>query len=272
MSEILYGFFAKNRTFLMNHVLFSRLFFYFILIFPSISIFRKEENFILINAITNQTETEFGMHINKRFTPCSTFKIALSLIGYDTQILKDTNNPKWVYQEGYDDYLESWKTSQTPQSWIQNSCVWYSRLLSQQVGLEKMQTYLDLLNYGNQDLSGGLTNAWLNSSLQISTKEQAMFLKKMLQQKFCISKKAIETTKALLFIDELNEGWQLFGKTGMGSITNDLQIGWFIGWIEKDNIFLPFSYNIQDIKIDPAERIPRVRQLLNDWIKAMSNN
>lgn len=256
----------------MNCISFSRLFLYLILLFPSICIFSKEENFILINAMTDQTETEFGMHINTQFTPCSTFKIALSLIGYDAQILKDSINPQWIYQEGYDDYLESWKTSQTPQSWIKNSCVWYSRLIAQQLGLEKMQTYLALLHYGNQDLSGGFTNAWLSSSLKISTKEQANFLQKMLQRKFRVSKKSIETTKALLYIEPLLEGWQLFGKTGMGSTANHLQIGWFVGWIEKDNTFFPFAYNIQDIKIDPAERIPRVKQLLNKWITARAKN
>lgn len=59
----------------------------------------------------------------------------------------------------------------------------------------------------------------------------------MIQEKFSISKKAIQVTKSLLFIDELIDGWQLFGKTGMGSIKNvggnNLEIGWFIGWIEK---------------------------------------
>lgn len=57
--------------------------------------------------MTDQTETEFRMHINTQFTPYSTFKIALSLIGYHAQILKDSINPQWIYQEGYDDYLES---------------------------------------------------------------------------------------------------------------------------------------------------------------------
>lgn len=265
-------FFPKKMGVTMNHLLFSKVFLYIILIFPSFCIFSEEENFLLINSLTNETVTEFGPHINEQVTPCSTFKIALSLIGYDAQILTDPSNPIWSFKEGYDDYLESWKTPQTPQSWIKNSCVWYSRLITQQLGLEKIQTYLSLFDYGNQDLSGGFTNAWLSSSLKISTREQAIFVQKMLHEKLPITNKAIETTKSLLFIDELIDGWQLFGKTGMGSITDRLQIGWFIGWIEKDNHFFPFAYNIRDIKIDPAKRIPRVKQLLIDYIKTKSNN
>ncbi|MGL4347980.1 MAG: penicillin-binding transpeptidase domain-containing protein [Chlamydiales bacterium] len=235
---------------------------YFLLIYSPICIFSEEENFLLINDFTNQTMIELGSHINERITPCSTFKIVLSLIGYDNKILKTPNEPMWDFKEGYVDYLKSWKISQTPQSWIKNSCVWYSQIIAEQLGLEKMQSYLALFDYGNQDISGGLKKAWLSSSLKISTKEQITLIQKIIHEKLPISKEAIQITKSLLFIDELDDGWQLFGKTGMGSITDNLQIGWFVGWIQKNNSFFPFAYNIRDIKIDPNRRIPRVKQLL----------
>lgn len=60
---------------------------------------------------------------NKRYAPCSTFKIALSLIGYDTGILIDEMNPVWPFKHGYSDFLEAWKQDQSPRSWIKNSCV-----------------------------------------------------------------------------------------------------------------------------------------------------
>ena len=93
----------------------------------------------------------------------------------------------------------------------------------------------------------------------------------MIQEKLSISKKAIQITKSLLFIDELMDGWQLFGKTGMGSIKNvdgnNLEIGWFIGWLQKNNTFYVFAYNVRNTTINPAKRIPRVRELLIDAIK-----
>ena len=74
-------------------------------------------------------------------------------------------------------------------------------------------------------------------------------------------------TKAILFKEELPEGWKLFGKTGWSGsdIAKDgktLEHGWFVGWIEKDCYFFPFAYLIRAQKINLDQRIPRVKQLL----------
>ncbi len=240
----------------------------FLFIFPYVyvSALLAEENFLLRNGATGEIVLELGPHIHEPMSPCSTFKIALSLMGYDAGILKDEKSPTWAFEEGYDDFLESWRASQTPQSWIKNSCVWYSKVLATQLGLEKIQNYLALFEYGNQDMSGGLTKAWISSSLKISPKGQVDFIQKMIQGKLPISSHAFQMTKALLFVEELPEGWKLFGKTGSGHILEQdgshLEMTWFVGWVEKDNIFFPFAYNVRERKINRAQRIPRVKQLL----------
>jgi beta-lactamase class D len=252
----------------MDRLLLSKLIACFLFIFPCVYAFSVEENFLLINGVTDEVVFELGPHINEYITPCSTFKIVLSLMGYDAGILKDEKTPTWTFQEGYDEYLDSWKTPQTPQSWMKTSCLWYSKVLALQLGLEKIQNYLALLEYGNQDMSGGLTDvAWVNSSLKISPRGQVDFIQKMIHGKLPISSNAIQRTKVLLFVDELPEGWKLFGKTGWGGSireqdSKNLEVGWFIGWVEKDNIFFPFAYNIRERKINLAQRIPRVKQLL----------
>lgn len=149
---------------------------------------------------------------------------------------------------------------------MKNSCVWYSRALASQLGLEKIQNYLASLEYGNQDMSGGLTRAWLSSSLKISPRDQVHFIQKMIQGELAVSSNAVQMTKTLLFVDILPEGWKLFGKTGWSSMIEsdgkNVEIGWFVGWIEKDAIFFSFAYNIREGKINLAQRIPRVKQLL----------
>ncbi len=225
-----------------------------------------EENFLLIDGQSNEKLIEIGSDVDEPLTPCSTFKIALSLMGFDSGILQDENTPVWPYQEGYDDFLESWKNPQTPQSWMKNSCVWFSRVLAADLGIKKFTFYLSVLDYGNQDMSGGLTNAWLSSSLKISVREQVTFIQNMLQGKLLISSYALHKTRSLLFLEELPNGWQLFGKTGWSGSTSKFdgknEIGWFVGWVEKGEKILPFAYNIQKEKIDLSQRIPRVKQLL----------
>lgn len=254
--------------------LLSKFTFCFLFIIPCLFGFSAEETFLLINGLTDEKVLEFGPKLHERVSPCSTFKITLSLIGYDAQILKNAEIPKWDYQEGYDNFLESWKAPQTPQSWMQHSCLWFSKILAFQLGLEKLQSYLHLLEYGNEDLSGGVSKlgsannpAWIHSSLKISPSEQVLFLQKMISGKLPLSGHAIAMTKRILFKEELSNGWQLFGKTGWcGSIgdKNDgtLEYSWFVGWVEKEDLFFPFAYLIRDKKIDLAQRIPRVKQLL----------
>lgn len=197
----------------------------------------------------------------KRYAPMSTFKIALSLIGFNSGILVDEKHPVWPFKKGYVDWRDVWKQDQTPKSWMKESCVWYSQVLTKQLGMEKLQAYVTKFDYGNKDLSGdkgqnnGLTNAWLSSSLKISSLEQVAFLEKMLADKLPIKPHAIAMTKNILFVEELKNGWKFYGKTGMGSLLNsdgtknpDLYHGWFIGWIEKGDRRIIFSNHIEDDK------------------------
>lgn len=237
---------------------------------------QSEENFLLIDGSTSRVIREFGANINERVTPASSFKIVLSLIGYDAGILKDANTPIWDFQEGYDDWLEAWRSPHMPRTWIEHSCLWFSKLIAMELGLEKFQDYLDLLEYGNLDLSSGLVEpgssnpAWVSSSLKISPKEQVDFLQKMLFGILPVSRHAVEMTKSILFKDELFEDYKLCGKTGLGSALmengENLQVRWFVGWVEKDQTYFPFAYQMRAKEIDTNQTIPRVKQLLKESI------
>jgi beta-lactamase class D len=206
--------------------------------------------------------------VSKRYAPCSTFKIFLSLIGYDACILRDEVTPVWSFEEGYPSYFETWKQDQTPASWMKYSCVWYSQKLTKALGMEKFKAYVEKLNYGNKDLSGdkgkdnGLTNAWLSSSLEISPDEQLHFLSLLVSNKLCLSQHAMDTTKKILFMEELDDGWKLYGKTGSGNILSedrtqktDIQHGWFIGWIEKNGTVIIFVNHLKDSEKVDVKRL-----------------
>lgn len=256
----------------MDRLSFLRSVAFFICIFPSVLVVCMEENFILVNGNTNETVKEIGPGIHERVTPACSFNIVLSLMGYDSKILKDEKEPNWDFQEGYDDSFEAWRVSQTPESWMSRSCVWYSKIIGLQLGLEAIQSYLALLEYGNRDMSGGLAEpgtidpAWINSSLKISPKEQVDFIQKMVNKKLALPSHSIEMTRTLLLKGELSEGWRLYGKSGLGSIVgksdDNLEVIWFVGWIENDHSFFPFAYQMREKEIDVTQTIPRVKQLL----------
>lgn len=217
------------------------------------SLFCEERNFLLYDLNSKQWLEETGPHCDERASPCSTFKIPLCIIGFDSGILENENLPVWPYQVGYVNFLPVWKQMQTPSTWMQNSVVWFSQVLTTKLGMQAFQYYIDLFDYGNKDLSGnpgkedGLTESWLISSLAISPREQIFFLSKLLSNTLPVSAHSMEMTRKILYLEELDNGWKLYGKTGSGHLSDpELKTGWFIGWIEKEEHTVLFTYYLVD--------------------------
>ena len=111
---------------------------------------------------------------SSQLPPASTFKIPLALMGYDSGFLVDEEHPALPFKPGYDDWLPAWRETTTPRRWETYSVVWFSQQITEWLGMDRFQQYVDRFDYGNRDLSGnpgkhdGLTQAWLSSSLAIS--------------------------------------------------------------------------------------------------------
>ena len=108
---------------------------------------------------------------------------------------------------------------------------------------------------GDKGKNNGLTNSWLSSSLEISSLEQVAFLQKLLNDELPVNKHAHSMTKNILFVEDLSNGWKLYGKTGNGVLLNqkrtektEIQHGWFVGWIERGGRKIIFSNHITDDK------------------------
>jgi beta-lactamase class D len=156
---------------------------------------------------------------------------------------------------------------------MKNSCVWYSQVLTQKLGMKKFQDYVNKFNYGNQDVSGdkgqnnGLTNSWLSSSLEISPEDQIIFLNKLLTNKLPVSNDAQSMTRNIIYVEDLPRGWKLYGKTGSGYLLNkdrtkklEIKHGWFIGWIEKNDKKIIFASHIVDDKKEEGHAGPRAKE------------
>ena len=116
----------------------------------------------------------------ERLLPASTFKILASLIGLETGVIPDENYViKW---DGTRYPIPSWNQDHTLKTAIQNSVVWYYQELARRVGREKMQYWVDVVNYGNKDISGEIDNFWLVGGLRISANEQVEILKRQYQE------------------------------------------------------------------------------------------
>ena len=172
-----------------------------------------------------------------RMPPCSTFKVALSLMAFDRNILKDeTTTYRW---DGLDHGNPVWNRDASAADWMKNSVFWYSQRLTPQLGTPTIKKYLADFKYGNQDTSGELTHFWLDSTLKISPDEELEFMKRLWRDDFAVAKRALELTRKIMYLETSSSGTVLSGKTGSGHLhpgSNDhLGIGWFIGHISGNS-------------------------------------
>lgn len=57
------------------------------------------------------------------YSPKSIFKIALSLIGFDSNVLKNDSNPRWELPKGVNPYINTCKKTHDPKTWMRDSCL-----------------------------------------------------------------------------------------------------------------------------------------------------
>lgn len=189
-----------------------------------------------------------------RATSASTFKIAISLIGFDAGFLKDANTPTLPFKEGYPDWNPIWRNTTDPTKWMKDSVVWYSQQVTNALGEERFAHYVRSFQYGNQDVSGdpgknnGLSKSWIGSSLEISPLEQLEFLRKLVRHELPVSTHAYEMTQAISDIGLQPNGWHVYGKTGAGASKNadgtkamGKPWAWFVGWATKGDRAIVFA-------------------------------
>ncbi|MBS0290821.1 MAG: class D beta-lactamase [Proteobacteria bacterium] len=224
--------------------------------------------FMLYDLNTNKVVSEYNPNgrCGERIAPNSTFKIPLSLMGFNQGLINQNTVFKW---DGKSGELTSWNQDQTPNSWLKNSVLWVSQQISTQLGHDAIKSYLANFSYGNQDFTGdpgknnGITHAWLASSLKISAVEQLNFLKAMLTNQLALRKEAIADTKHNMYLGQLDNGAAYYGKTGSGrhgrnerlENPSKLRDGWFVGFIENNNEKYIFVSNLTDKHIpEPSDK------------------
>lgn len=199
--------------------------------------------FVLLNLDTGETTRYKPERCARRFSPCSTFKIPNAIIGLETGVLTGPDHKmEW---DGTRHQRAACNRNHTLQTAIRDSVVWYFQRVASGIGAERMQKWLDDADYGNRDMSGGLTQFWLGDSLEISADEQVAFLKKLHTETLPVSKRAQQLAKEILILEKSRD-CTLRGKTG--SRADDTYkraiLGWFVGSVETPDATFVFACNL----------------------------
>lgn len=178
----------------------------------------------------------------KRYSPDSTYKIYSGLIALEEGVITpETSTLSW---DGTPYPFDSWNQDQNLDTAMKNSVNWYFQTLDGQTGKEALSRYLRRIGYGNEDLSGGLSDFWMESSLKISPAEQVDLLVKLYENEFGFSEAAVEGVKSSMLLTS-QEGCRVYGKTGTGNVEGKNRNGWFIGFVEKNDTAYFFAANLQ---------------------------
>lgn len=228
--------------------------------------FKVEGSFVLYDQNNDKYIICNEQQFKEPFSPASTFKILNSLIGIETGIIKDENfiipwdstvrqNPKW--NQDHDLKLA-----------FKNSTVWYYRELARRVGGERMKFWLDKLQYGNVDTSGGIDLFWLKGGLRVTPEQQIDFLIRLHNNKLPLSQRTVDIVKNIMIAKDTLD-YVVRAKTGWVD-EEKRNVGWYIGYIEKDENVYYFSNCIQSKDLDNKDfaraRIDITYKILNDLI------
>ncbi|MBP2633412.1 MAG: Beta-lactamase [Firmicutes bacterium] len=198
--------------------------------------------FILLDLKKDRYQIYNDDKSKKRISPNSTYKIISSLVGLETGILKDENTllewDKTLYP------FERWNRDQTLASAMAYSVNWYFQKVDAGVGKTRIENYLKQIGYGNNDISGGIYDFWVESSLKISPLEQVELLKKLYTYEIPFSQRNIDIVKKAIKISE-EDKTTLYGKTGTGIVNERSINGWFVGCVEHEDKIYIFATNIQ---------------------------
>lgn len=217
----------------------------------------------VLYALENNRYTRYAPgQCSERLRPASTFKILNALISLETGVAPDEDYViKW---DGTQYPIPSWNRDHTLKTAIQNSVVWYYQELARRVGKEKMQYYVELVNYGNEDISGKLDSFWLDGGLRISADEQVEFLKRLYLADLPFSQRTLSIVKDILVIED-TQIYRLSGKTGSGKM-GVLNVGWFVGYVEEKGKVYFFATNItsSNSEADGPRAKEITREILQD--------
>ena len=196
--------------------------------------------------------------------PASTFKIPNSLIALETGVVVDPDKDifKW---DGVVRSIEGWNRDHTLRSAIAASAVPVYQEIARRIGAERMRKYVDLLEYGNRDIGGGIDQFWLTGNLRIDPVQQVDFVDRLRRGALPVSKRSQELVRDILPVTKSGDA-VIRAKSGLlGAEVGKPSLGWLVGWAEKGSAQTVFALNV-DCR-EPrhiADRMKLAQQCLGD--------
>lgn len=203
--------------------------------------------FVLFEPARDRYQVLDETRAKQRFLPASTFKIPNALIGLEVgSITDETEVFAW---DGKPKPRAQWERDQTLATAMRDSTVWMFQEVARRTGKARMREWLEPLDYGNRDMSGGIDLFWLQGGLRVSAMEQVRFLHRLAEGRLPMSQRSQRLVRATLVVEK-SRGYTLYAKTGTSSGRD--AVNWWVGWIERQG--KPLAYFAMNLTPQPATR------------------
>ncbi len=230
---------------------------------PAAPYFEPHRACVLLYDEASDRLTAYGLdQCRMPLAPCSTFKIPHALIGLETGAVTGPDHVKrW---DGTRHQRRAANQDHDLASAIRDSIVWYFQSVATDIGAERMQRWLDRLDYGNRDISAGMDRFWLNTSLTVTAFEQLDLLRRLQRNELPFRTGHQQAVKRMLLQADAPLPGMIFGKTG-SCRGAEFDHGWFVGWWEHDDRRLSFVVNLTGPSAWGLEARKMFYPLLQDW-------
>jgi beta-lactamase class D len=216
--------------------------------------------FVLFEPMEDRYRVVDTARAERGFLPASTFKIANALIGLEVGSIADENEVfRW---DGKPKPYAAWERDQTLATGMRDSVTWMFQEVARRTGKARMREWLERLEYGNHDMSGGIDHFWLRGGLRVSAMQQVRFLHRLAEGRLPMTQRAQRLVRQALVV-ERTRGYTLYAKTGTIA-TGREAVMWWVGWIERKG--RPQAYFAMNLAprpgTTPADRLEIGRDVL----------
>jgi beta-lactamase class D len=220
-----------------------------------------EGTFVLFEPMLDRYRVLDTARAERRYLPGSTFEIASALVGLEVGAIADENEVfRW---DGKAKPLAAWERDHALDSGMRESVVWMFQEAARRTGKARMREWLERLDYGNRDISGGIDRFWLQGGLRVSAMEQVTFLHRLAEGRLPMTQRAQRLVRRALVVEK-SRAHTLHAKAGTAAGREAVM--WWVGWIERQG--RPQAYFAMNLTAGPktalADRFEIARGILRE--------
>jgi beta-lactamase class D len=186
--------------------------------------------FVLWEPLAQRHRAWDARRARKGYLPHATFDPVCALVGLEVGAVNDELEVfRW---DGKPKPVRSWERDHDLASGMCYGPAWMFQEIARRIGRARVKDWLERLDYGNHEVSGGADLFWLQGGLRISAMEQVRFLHRLAEGRLPATQRAQRLVRSALAVERTG-AYTLYAKAGTSSQAIRDPVWWWTGWIER---------------------------------------